>query len=58
MHIQLYSQGGKGTHRFPIIDQDVDRPTAQEMLTYIRRQGQNNLTEKELVGFFDAVRNG
>lgn len=55
IHIQMYSQSGKGTRRFEEKKNNVSRAVAQEMLTRVRKQAQNNLSPKEMFGFWGSL---
>ncbi|MBI2789550.1 MAG: trypsin-like peptidase domain-containing protein [Elusimicrobia bacterium] len=57
IHIQMYSQSGKGTRRFEEKKYNVSRTVAQEMLTRVRKDAQNNLSRKEMFGFWGALSN-
>lgn len=56
IHIQIDRQHGIDTQRCRVDDSNVNQSKAQEMLTSVRKCGQNSLPSPKVPRFYDAVR--
>lgn len=56
IHIQIDRQHGIDTQRCRVDDKNVNQSKAQEMLTSVRKCGQNSLPTPKMPRFYDAVR--